>query len=263
MARIIEKRRSLHKRLACEQQQIEQLNREVNQLQGLAGIGTATCMIAHEINNLLTPLSSYAALALDNPDDRALAEKVFQKTLRNCRRASKVMESMLALADGGTQEKQYRGLNALVEEIFNCLVRDFAKDGITVKTEIPEGLKVWAVGVQIQQVLMNLILNAREAMLPGGGVLTIKAEDSPEATRLAVADTGCGIEPTQLKRIFEPFFSTKTTRESQSQKVSSGLGLAFCKRAIEAHRGSISVESEPQRGTTFKIILPKPQSGKN
>jgi len=258
---IIEKRLSLHKRLETEQQQNSVLKSQISQLQALANIGTSACMIAHEINNLLTPLSSYAALALNNPDDKALAEKALQKAVRNCRRASKIMESMLGLVNGETQKKKNAKLNTLVEEIFDCLSRDFAKDGITVNIQIPKDLTVWAVPVQIQQVLMNLIFNARDAMLPAGGILTIKAGDSPDAVQIEVADTGCGIQQGDLKNIFEPFFTTKPERKTQPAKSGSGLGLAFCKEIIDAHGGHISVESTPGQGSTFRIVLPKPQSG--
>ncbi|MBA7607229.1 Sensor kinase CckA [subsurface metagenome] len=230
-------------------------------LQALANIGTATYMIAHEINNLLTPLASYAALALNNPDDKLLVEKALHKAVRNCNRASKIMESMLAMANGETQEKKNALLISLVEEIFTCLCRDFAKDGITVEIRIPEDLTVWAVPVQIQQVLMNLILNARDAMLPRGGVLTIKATERSDAVEIEVSDTGDGIEPADLKNIFGSFFTTKTGKNSPSEYSGSGLGLAFCKKIIDGHDGLISVESKVSQGSKFKITLPKPQSG--
>ena len=271
MTRIIEKRLSLHKNLVNQQQQNDTLKSQFAHLQALANIGTTTCMVAHEINNLLTPLTSFAALALNNPDDKPLSEKALQKVVRNCKHASKIMESMLAVANDQSQEKQNSPLIALVENVFNCLCRDFAKDGITVNIQIPEGLTVWAVPVQIQQVLMNLILNARDAMLPAspdscsasrggprGGILTIKAEDTVDAIQIELADTGCGIEPENLKDIFQPFFTTKANGKSPSQHSGSGLGLLFVKRIIDDHGGCVSVESKPAHGTTFKITLPKP-----
>jgi len=254
---IIEKRLSLHKDLANQQQQNEALKFQISQLQALANIGTAMYMIAHEINNLLAPLASYAALALNNPDDKSLTEKALQKAVRNCERASKIMESMLTMANGEAQEKKNARVIVLVEEIFTCLCRDFAKDGITVKIRIPEDLTVWAVPVQIQQVLMNLILNARDAMLSHGGILTIEARDTANAVQIKVCDTGSGIEPTDLGKLFEPFFTTKANENSSSQRSGSGLGLVFCKKIIDAHGGHISVESKPAEGSTFKITLPK------
>jgi len=256
---IIEKRVSLHKRLANQQQETEALQSQIAQLQALANIGTITHMIAHEMNNLLTPVGNYATLAMKSPDDKTLAEKALQKTAQSCERATKIMESMLAMADGKMQEKKNARLIALVEEIFTCLCRDFAKDGITVNIRIPEDLRVWVVPVQIQQVLMNLVLNAREAMLPRGGILNIKATENSDAVQIEVKDTGCGIESDDLRNIFESFFTTKTDKSSASQCSGSGLGLAFCKKMIAAHGGCISVESQPDKGSTFTITLPKPQ----
>jgi signal transduction histidine kinase len=259
LTRIIEKRLSLHKHLALQQQQNYALQSQFTQLQALANIGTTTCMVAHEINNLLTPLANFAALALNNPDDKLLSEKALQKVVRNCGHASKIMESMLAVANGRVQEKQNVPLKALIENVFNCLCRDFAKDGITVDIEIPQDLKVYTIPVQMQQVLMNLILNARDAMLPRGGALTIRARDSSDDIQIEIADTGCGIEPADLQNIFQPFFTTKTNGKLSSQHSGSGLGLLFVKRTVDEHGGSVSVESKPALGTTFKIILPKPR----
>ncbi len=258
MNRIIEKRLSLHKRLTNQQQQNDALQSQFIHLQALANMGTTTCMVAHEINNLLTPLANFAALALKNPDDKPLSEKALQKVVRNCGHASRIMESMLAVANGQTQEKQSTPLITLVENVFTCLCRDFAKDGITVNIQVPQDLAVWAIPVQLQQVLMNLILNARDAMLPRGGILTVKAWDTPDAVQVEVADTGCGIEPDDLEKIFQPFFTTKAKEKSPSQHSGSGLGLFFVKKVVDDHQGCVSVESKPAGGTTFKLTLPKP-----
>lgn len=258
MASISEKRLCLHRDLETRQAEIDALKSEVGRLQHLANMGVASYMIAHEINNLLTPIGTYAGLALENPDDAELGRKALGKASRNCERASKIMESMLALANGRKQEKEICRLAGLIEEVFGCLARDFAKDGITVDMQIPERLEAWAVPVQIQQVLMNLILNAREAMLAGGGILRINAEEKADAVEITVADTGEGIEARDLKEIFEPFYSTKKEDKLPSGRLGAGIGLAFCRRVVEAHNGTISVESKPAEGSTFKIALPKP-----
>jgi signal transduction histidine kinase len=260
LASITEKRLSLHRRVEIQQHQNESLKFQLAGLQHLANIGTVSHMIAHEMNNLLTPLKSYAALALDHPDDQALSQKALQKAVRNCERASSVMESMLALVDSQAQERATARLRDLIEEVFTCLCRDFAKDGITVDVQIPDELTVFVVPVQMQQVFMNLILNARDAMLPRGGVLSIRAAEKTDTIEIDIADSGEGIDPDDLNNIFERFFTTK--KDGRPTEYSgAGLGLAFCKMVVDGHGGSISVESEPGQGSTFKIALPKTSVG--
>ena len=229
----------------------------MSQLQALANIGVTTAMVAHEINNLLTPLQNYSQLALLHLEDKELTEKALHKTVQNCQRVSKVMKSILAAANGEANEKQQVNLRAIVDEIFSCLCRDFAKDGITVKVDIGAQLFAYAVPIELQQALMNIILNARDAMLPSGGTLDICAFDCGGEVKIDISDTGCGIEQENIDKIFELFFTTKKTADCSSETSGSGLGLAFCKQVIEANDGSICVKSIPNEGTTFTITLPK------
>ncbi len=131
--------------------------------------------------------------------------------------------------------------------------------------QIPPGLSVTGDAVQLEQVLLNLLINARHALLGRGGSITIKATQAQEAPRgtvesagevcIQVVDTGPGIPQKHLSRIFEPFFTTKgTSRKGESR--GTGLGLAICKEIIEHHGGHIEVQSEVGRGTTFSIHLP-------
>ncbi len=260
MASIIDKRLALHQRLAKKEREYDTLKSQNVQLQALANLGSATSMIAHEINNLLTPLANYAALAAKNPEDGDLVAKVLDKTVRNCERASKIMSSMLAMANGRTEEKHRVAVRGLVDEVFTCLCRDFNKDGITVHTTVAESLEVMCVPVQIQQVFMNLILNARDAMVPGGGLLKIYAEENGRSVDVFVADTGRGISAEDLESIFEPFFTTKSGQEGPATYSGSGVGLAFCKRVLDAHGGEIFAESHPGQGTTFRVRLPQSPS---
>jgi len=251
---IIEKRLSLHQLLAQKEQENEALKSQNLQLQALANLGSATAMIAHEINNLLTPLSSYAGLAAQNPGDKALVAKVLDRTTRNCQRASKIMVSLLGMANGQKQEQEEVGVKFLVDEVFTGLCRDFAKDSITVEVRVPEDLRLCCVPVQIQQVLMNLVLNARDAMLGRGGILRLDASGTRDGVEIAVHDTGDGISSENLKDIFRPFFTTKAGRERSAG--GSGVGLAFCRRIVEAHGGTIEVESQLSKGSTFRVRLP-------
>ena len=123
--------------------------------------------------------------------------------------------------------------------------------------KIPDSIMLRAVPVNIQQVMMNLILNARDAIVPNNGTITIEAEEHDGLVRIIVRDTGAGIEPQNLDKIFDPFFSTKASSKDSCQPCGYGLGLAFCKKVIDEHGGTISVKSEAGVSTTFEINLPK------
>jgi two-component system NtrC family sensor kinase len=261
LASFIEKRLSLYRNIEQHEEEIDRLKTQLTQLQHFANIGTVSHMIAHEINNLLTPVKSYGTLALNNPDDQALAQKALQKAVRNSERAAAVMESMLGLAAGESQERDSCNLREMVDGVFACLCRDFSKDGITVDVSIPDDLRVWCVPVQIQQVMMNLILNAHEAMSQRGGQLSIRGDEGPDSVVIEVADSGDGIGRGDLKRIFDSFYTTKNGQSDSCERRGTGLGLAFCKKVVESHSGHVTVESQPGQGTTFRISLPKPDSG--
>ena len=258
---IIAKRRAIHGQLAQQQRRNESLEKDMVQLEALANLGSATAMLAHEINNLLTPLTNYAELSLKHIDDKELAERTLRSTAKNCRQAGKVMESILSLAKAGCGEKIETPLLPMVNSVFDCLCRDFTKDGITVEILVSDGLQVYASPVQLQQAIMNLVLNAREAMLPHGGKLTISAQADNDSVLIKIGDTGCGIEQSELSRVFDTFFTTKHKKITGSAggeqgRTGTGLGLSLCKKVIDAHHGSITVDSHPGKGTTFTIHLP-------
>jgi len=246
---LLEKRRNLHRHLTDRQDENARLRAEIERLEPLANLGTLTYMIAHEVNNLLTPLRNYAELAMAHGGDAKLAAKALCKTARNCERAAAVMEGLLGLAEGSRRPAEVVSAVELVDGAFACICRDLSKDGIDVRVHVAPQARVQVAAAQVQQALMNLIINARQAMLPGGGILTVEAVVEGPMTRISVTDTGPGIEPGVMGRIFEPFFSTKGPE-------GSGLGLAFCKKVVEAHRGNIRVESSPGRGACFTIALP-------
>lgn len=265
MPQLIEKRRSLSKQVDLQRQENKELRAKLIKLGAIANLGKISALVAHEINNILMPLGNYAQAALSNPEDRELTEKALHKTIQNSARASEILESIMAMVSGEAAEVRECKLIELVNEVFSCIGRDFEKDAIKVKLDIPADLTISVVPVQIQQVIMNLVLNAREAMIPRGGILSIKAmkqsafadasSDKNDEIILTVADTGCGINSENLKKVFKPFFTTKTPN-STAGRTGSGLGLAFCVEIVEAHNGTISVQSEQGKGTEFIITLP-------
>ncbi|HEX2971426.1 MAG TPA: ATP-binding protein [Tepidisphaeraceae bacterium] len=251
---------SLTQQLADLQQQLDALRTQLTESQRLATIGTISAVIAHEFNNLLTPIVSYCQFALqstksDKPDMELIA-KALTKSFQSADKAGKICQSMLGLARGQSVFGEI-SVQRLVEETLLVMARDPKKDGIALRVQVPPDLKVYGDPIQLEQVLLNLLINARHAMLGKGGSLTVKAsraEDSEEV-KLQVIDTGPGISEKNLPRIFEPFFTTKgTTRRGEAK--GTGLGLAICKEIVEHHRGRIEVESEIGKGTTFTIHLP-------
>ncbi len=257
MAGLIERRRNLHRKLSVQQKECENLKKQVSRVEPLAGVGMISAMTAHEINNLLTPIVNYAQLALNHSDDVNLTKKALEKAKNNAMRASEIMIAMMEMSSAKAQQKKKRiGLSELIDQVFTCIGRDFSKDCIKVRKNIDREITIQADKTTFSHCLMNLIINAREAMLERGGILTIDAAEDYDYVAIEICDTGCGIEKENLKDIFEPFFTTKDPEDPKTQG-GAGLGLAFCKKAVENHNGTISVKSTPRTGTSFKITIPK------
>ena len=151
-------------------------------------------------------------------------------------------------------------VQALVDEALLVLARDPQKDGIALRVQVQPDLYVSVDPIQLEQVLLNLMINARHAMLGKGGSLTVKAsaieeQGIPTELRLQVIDTGPGIPEKLLPKIFQPFFTTKGTARRGEAK-GTGLGLAICREIVEHHRGRIEVQSVVGKGTTFTVYLP-------
>ena len=246
-------------RVADMQQQIDLMRSQLVESQRLATIGTISAVIAHEFNNLLTPIVSYSQYALGNAQserpDMELICKALSKSFQGAEKAGKICSSMLGLARG----ESFFGdvpVQKLVEDTLLVLARDPKKDNIALRVQVQPGLMVHGDAVQLEQVLLNLLINARHAMLGRGGSLTIKgtAGEAGEV-RIQIIDTGPGIPEKVLPRIFEPFFTTKgATRRGEAR--GTGLGLAICKEIIAHHNGRIEARSEMGKGTTFSISLP-------
>jgi len=254
---------SLSEKLGLLQQQLESLRTQLTESQRLATIGTISAVIAHEFNNLLTPIVSYSQYALqsaqsENPD-MELIKKALSKSFQSADKAGKICQSMLGLARGQSIFGEVP-VQKLVDETLLVMARDPKKDGIALRLQIEPNLTVFGDPVQLEQVLLNLLINARQAMLGRGGSLTIKGFRNPSHPEvlIQVIDNGPGIPEKLLPRIFEPFFTTKGTARKGEAK-GTGLGLAICKEIVEHHKGRIEVESEVGQGSTFTIILPVSQ----
>ena len=249
----------LTSRLAEMQRQLDDLREQLTESQRLATIGTIAAVIAHEFNNLLTPIVSYSQYALQSAEgpkpDAELIKKALNKAFQSSTKAGRICTSMLGLARGESSIGPV-DVQRLVDETLMVLARDPQKDGIALRVQVQPGLTVMGDHVQLEQVLLNLLINARQAMLGRGGSITIKAGCTESGDlRLQVIDTGPGIPEKYMKKIFDPFFTTKgTTRKGEPK--GTGLGLAICKEIVEHHKGRIEVQSEVGKGCTFTIYIP-------
>src|SRR4051812_7283150 len=224
------------------QAQIAALEQQLAQAQKMTALGELMSTTTHEFNNVLMTILNYARLGLRHKDE-ATRDKALQKILDAGQRAAKITSSVLGMARNRSSGLEPTNLGKLIEEALVLLEREMSKYRISVELQIAPVPEVPANGNQIQQVLLNLLINARQAMPSGGRVLIKLEHDQAGGTvDLTVRDTGSGIPAEKLPRIFDRFYTTKSGPD-ESGKGGTGLGLATCKSIIDAHRGRIRVES--------------------
>ena len=240
------------------------LEEQLRQSQKMEAIGQLSGGIAHDFNNILTVIMGYGnLLKTDHRCDDDQLEKV-EQILSAADRAAKLTGGLLAFSRKQTLKQQHANLNDIVQHVQKFLVRIIGED-IHLQTGFKhEPARVYVDRGQIEQVLINLAANARNAM-PRGGILTIETElqtldgsfgrahgfgePGPYAV-VTVSDTGCGMDKETLAKIFEPFFTTKEVGKG------TGLGMAIVYGIVKHHKGFVSVESEPGIGTVFRVYLP-------
>lgn len=235
---------------------MEALNREIRNLthhQRLETIGTLTTSIAHEFNNLLTPIMGYSLMAIEQlePEQEELYDEILE--IYNASRKAKEIISRLNDLSRKNTELSFRQVSPddLVRKTLSV-----AKPAKPARVEIKLDLNCWdqrlhANEIQMNQLLLNLILNGFHAMEERGGMLTISTGFDEKNIDLKIKDTGCGIPEDILPHIFDPFFTTKETGKG------TGLGLAIVAQVVSDHNGTIRVESEPGKGTAFFVSLPR------
>ncbi len=249
---------SAGQQLAKLQAQLDLLKAQVRQAQQLSSLGTAATMIAHEVNNLLTPIHAYAASALDTGDVE-LQRKALAVTLKNVKMLVAMSERVLEISAAKPAKRESVFARAVAQDAVASLCRDLSKDGITLSIDVDASVTAWADRLQLQQVLFNLFLNAREAMAPSRtGRLRVSACRQNDKVVIEVHNTGECIGPELLSHVFDPFETSKAVKRDERTRC-SGLGLTLCRDLIEENNGTIAVASEPEAGTTFTIILPASQ----
>ncbi|QEH38586.1 Sensor protein ZraS [Aquisphaera giovannonii] len=238
-------------------EELNALRRQVVALQRISSLGVLAGGVFHELNNALTPIVNYAKLGLRNPDP-AYRERALLRIQEAGQRAAAIAGGMLGLSRPG-RDPNHRAavdLNRLVDEVVLLVGKDLARHKVRLEVQMPARPYARVNPAQIQQVLINLLINARQAM-PAGGVVTLRVapDASGRLAELSVTDRGVGIAPEDLRRIFEPFFSTKAGPDD-SGVGGTGLGLAVCRDIVEAHHGRLRAESRLGRGSTFTLVLP-------
>lgn len=236
---------------------LDRLDGDAEHTARLATLGTLAAGIAHEINNILTPVLALAQMASTRPHDRELCNKALARTVQGVELASRVADAVLGLASRNPDGEADVGRAA--QAALDCIAFNPNKTRIQLSIEVQSGTVVHISPMSLQQVLMNLFLNAIAAMRVRGGKLTVAAVPRSDGTvMIRVSDTGPGIAKEIAGRIFEPFVTTKRSRSGHSTRGESGtgLGLALCRRLIEGAGGTITATSKAGEGTSFHIILP-------
>jgi len=218
----------------------------------MASIGLLAAGVAHEVNTPLTGISSYTQMLLENADPADPRTQILEKIERQTFRAAKIVNGLLTLSRPGTPggERAQVDLNAVINDVYSLVEHQFEVGRIKVRRELAqEPLLVLGIEHQLQQVFLNLFLNARDAM-PRGGWLTVSSRTDGPGVIVEIADTGSGIPPEQLARIYDPFFTTKAIGRG------TGLGLSISYGIVREHHGTLRCDSTVGQGTRFTMSLP-------
>lgn len=236
--------------------QIATLTKRLDQCQRMTALGELVGTTTHEFNNVLMTIINYAKMGMRH-DDKATRDKAFDKINTAGMRATKITNAVLGMARNRSDHFEQTDLTELIDETMVLMERELQKYRVAVDMQIEENLPaVSAIGNQIQQVFMNLLINARQAMSEGGElVVRLKQDPAAGTVDLSVRDHGTGMTEETMRKIFQPYFTTKAGPD-ESGKGGTGLGLATCKNIIEAHGGKIRVESSIGKGTCFTLKLP-------
>ncbi len=241
-----------------------QLEKQLIQTQKLEAIGTLAGGIAHDFNNILSSVMGFTELAMLQSQAGSKVRKYLETSVKSCYRAKDLVNQILTFSRQGEQERKPVQLNYVVKEALNML-RASLPSTIEMRQTIVAKSLIMADPTQIHQVLLNLCTNAAHAMREKGGLLEVSLRDVnldaenaslyPEAgpgpyVQLTVTDTGHGMEPEVMERIFDPYFTTKSPGEG------TGLGLSVIHGIVKSHEGIIDVHSEPGKGSSFHVLLP-------
>jgi two-component system NtrC family sensor kinase len=215
----------------------------------LASLGRLAAGIAHEVNNPLQAIRNCLELAIEDIDaKRTVDRELLTVAEQDVKRIRRIVSQLLDFSRPGSGEMQPLDVGKVVRSVLKLVDRQLQRTRVKLMTEIEKTSRVQINEDQFKQVILNLILNAEEAMPPDGGTLVVSVRQHNEEVYVSLTDTGTGIPETNMAKIFDPFFSTKID--------GTGLGLAVSYGIVEGHGGRIEVKSEENKGSTFTVILP-------
>lgn len=249
-------------RIKKAEEEKAQLKALLIQSQKMEAVGRFVAGIIHDFNNILTPIKGFAQLSMDKTSEHEILRKYLETIIFSSERAEKLIKQLMSFSKKQSMELKILNLNSLIENIEDMLKRLLGEDILLIKNLSPDLSAIEADPSQMVQVIVNLAANARDAM-PLGGQFIIETSNviiddeylkkfntlkAGPYVMISFTDTGIGINPEVLDQIFTPFFTTK--------EQSTGLGLSTVYGIVRQHKGNILVQSEPGKGTTFKVYLP-------
>jgi signal transduction histidine kinase len=239
----------MSRKMADDIEQLQKLNEQLTRTEKLAAMGTLAAGVAHEVNNPLASISSLIQMMQTRPNLDAETKEKLKLISTQIARITQVTRDMMDFARVRPAARAAIDVNQVLETSLRLASFDKAFQRLELRKDFDEDLpKVFADADQLQQVFLNLLLNARDAM-PDGGEIFLKTRRGGEEIEIEIADTGAGIDAENLKKVFDPFFSTKPTGKG------TGLGLAVCYGIVTAHGGRIEADSNG-KGTRFIVALP-------
>jgi two-component system NtrC family sensor kinase len=242
---------TLERRVQERTQELQQVQDQLIHAGKMAALGELAAGVAHEINNPLTGVLTFSSLLLKKVDENHPWRKDLETIVQQTSRCRNIVKGLLDFARQRKPDKKQWDIHTLLERTISLVEQQAPFQNIRIVKEFKTDLPMLYVdGDQIQQVFMNILLNASDAMARKGGTLTIKTESRDGVAEVSFTDTGPGISKEHLQKLFDPFFTTKETGKG------TGLGLAISYGIIQSHNGDIKVESAEGKGATFRVKLP-------
>ena len=271
-ARQYQRLRQVNERLSASNQRLEGALSEVREAQDalvqgekMATVGLLAAGVAHEFNNLIGGMYSLADYARQHRSDDEVVDKALEVVVDGSRRAREITDGLLSFSRQGDRGREEVAVVALLEGVLRLCERELAGSSIHVERQYVEPLpSILVSSGQVQQVILNLVINAQHA-IGRGGTITLRARAAPGPAReagvqLEVADTGGGIAPEHLSKVMEPFFTTKGALGG-SRTPGTGLGLSVSQNLVQANGGTLEVRSQVGEGTTARVWLPAASAG--